>query len=207
MPAWVIIAIVIGCLLIIAVVALAGSRGLGLVTTRHQFGVEYDRLASRVGARRANAELLQRRRRVARLTIAPLTPELRARYARQWATVQERFVEAPPHALAAAAALVASLIKERGYPTGDREQLAADLSVNHARRLDGYRRAEQTVAQASTATTEDLRQAMLWYRAIFRDLAGGKDARGPARLARAARVALGRRRRGERPERQEVTRT
>jgi hypothetical protein len=62
----------------------------------------------------------------------------------------------------------------------------ADLSVGHARRLDGYRRAEDTADQAAAASTEDLRLALLWYRAMFRDLVGAPD-REPALQARVPR--------------------
>ena len=86
-------------------------------------------------------------------------------------------------AVATAAELVLRVAKERGYPVADRERMLADLSVSHARRLAGYQRAEQTAAAAESASTEDLRQALLGYRALFRDLADpGRQARPPTPL-------------------------
>jgi hypothetical protein len=65
-------------------------------------------------------------------------------------------------------------MQDRGYPTEDYEQILADLSVEHATTLDHYRAAHQVSLQAEggTASTEDLRQAMLHYRALFGDLLG-----------------------------------
>jgi hypothetical protein len=63
---------------------------------------------------------------------------------------------------------------ERGYPTEHRDQVAADLSVEHAKTIGNFRAAEEInqKATAGTASTEDLRQAMIHYRALFRDLLG-----------------------------------
>jgi hypothetical protein len=164
------IAIIIVCVLLIAAVAAALAARQAML--RRQFGPEYDRLARQSGHRNARAELVARRRRVVGLGIRPLTAEQYALYAREWTAAQELFVDRPAQALAAAAALVKRVAADRGYRTEDRGQVMADLSVGHARRLDGYRRAEDAADQADSASTEDLRQAMLWYRAMFRDLAG-----------------------------------
>jgi hypothetical protein len=164
------IAIIIVCVLLVAAVAAALAARQAML--RRQFGPEYDRLARQSGHRHARAELVARKRRVAGLGIRPLTAEQHARYAGDWSAAQELFVDRPAQALAAAAALVKRVAADRGYRTEDRGQVMADLSVGHARRLDGYRRAEDAADQADSASTEDLRQAMLWYRAMFRDLAG-----------------------------------
>jgi len=164
------IAIIIVCVLLIAAVAAGLAARQAML--RRQFGPEYDRLARQSGHRQARAELAARKRRVAGLGIRPLTAEEHARYAGEWTSAQELFVDQPAQALAAAAALVKQVAADRGYRTEDRGQVIADLSVGHALRLDGYRRAEDVADQADSASTEDLRQAMLWYRAMFRDLAG-----------------------------------
>ena len=114
------------------------------------------------------------RRRVARLDLRPLTAEQRGKYCREWTSAQEAFVDSPAQAAEAAGALVIAVAADRGYPADDHEQLLSDLSVHHARRLDGYRRARQTT-QSGAAKTEELRQAMLAYRALFRDLLGPLD--------------------------------
>jgi hypothetical protein len=63
---------------------------------------------------------------------------------------------------------------DRGYPVEDHDQVLADLSVEHSDTLGHYRAAEEISqsAAAGTASTEDLRQAMIHYRALFSDLLG-----------------------------------
>ena len=196
MPAGTILVIVIGCVLVATAAGIAAAMELRLMMTRRQFGQEYDRLAAKVGHRQARAQLTGRQRRVAGLRIRPLDPGVRQELASLWAATQEAFVEDPPGAVAAARDLVLRAARERGYLVDDREQLRADLSVHHARRLDSYRRAEETTAALASATvpTEELRQALLWYRAMFRELAessgaassgrpGGDTRRLPPRLS------------------------
>jgi hypothetical protein len=168
------IALVIVIVVIVAA-ALAGIPILRRRALRRRFGPEYDRLARDVGPRRAQAELAERQHRVEQLSIHPLTPEQRARYASEWTAAEERFVDSPAHAAEAAAALVTAVAADRGYSADDHARLLADLSVHHADRLDGYRRARQTTEQAAAAATEELRQALLACRALFRELLGPPD--------------------------------
>ena len=175
MPVGAIIALVIVIVVIAAAAALAVTRILRGSALRRRFGAEYDRLVSEVGPRRAQAQLAERQRRVRQLTIRPLTPERRTSYASGWASVQELFVDSPANAAEAAATLVIAVAADRGYSTGDYARLLEELSVHHADRLEGYRRARQTAEQAGTAPTEDLRQALLAYRALFRELLGPPD--------------------------------
>jgi hypothetical protein len=147
---------------------------------RERFGPEYDRLVEEKGSRtKAEAELVGREKRVKDLDIRPLSPDAQARYTQDWAAVQERFVDAPQEAVANAQRLVMTVMNERGYPTEGSDQVLADLSVEHASVLDHYRAAydiSQTAADGR-ASTEDLRQAMIHYRSLFRDLLGdGADA-------------------------------
>jgi hypothetical protein len=179
MPAGAILVIIIVCVLIAVAAGVAVVRELRPTATRRQFGPEYDRLASKVGDRRARAELAERSHRVAGLGIQPLDPDVRQELESSWAATQEAFVEDPPGAAKAASDLVLRAAKGRGYPVDDQEQLLADLSVHHARQLDRYRRAEATAAGlgSAPAPTEQLRQALLWYRAMFQELA---QSSGPA---------------------------
>jgi len=184
MPAGTILVIVIGCVLIAAAAGVAAAMELRLMLTRRQFGQEYDRLAGKMGHRRARAQLIERTRRVAGLGIRPLDAGVRQELASSWAVTQEAFVEDPPGAVGTARDLVLRAARERGYLVDDREQFRADLSVHHARRLDSYRRAEETTAALASGSvpTEELRQALLWYRAMFRELvesSGAARSRGP----------------------------
>jgi phosphatidylinositol kinase/protein kinase (PI-3 family) len=63
-------------------------------------------------------------------------------------------------------------MKLRGYPVGDFEQNAADLSVDHPKVVTNYRAAHAIAVrdQAGEGSTEDLRQAMVSYRALFEEL-------------------------------------
>jgi hypothetical protein len=179
MPAGTLIVLIIVCTIVVAAAAVMAVLEVRQALLRRQFGTEYDRLARQNGHRQARAELMARKRRVAVLGIRPLSADQHDRYTSEWARMQESFVEDPAGAVASAAALVRQAAADRGYRTEDRGQIVADLSVSHARRLDAYRRAEETAEQVSTASTEDLRQAMLWYRAMFRDLAGAPDGKRP----------------------------
>jgi hypothetical protein len=172
--------------IVIIVVLLAAAGGILLRRRRalqERFGPEYDRLAAEVGPRQARSELAERERRIARLDIRPLSAERRAAYDTQWAMLQKEFVDTPPRAAQAADWLVTAVAADRGYEVDDRERLLSDLSVYHADRLGGYRRARQATEQAGTATTEDLRQAMLAYRALLRELLEAPDGASEAQPA------------------------
>ena len=104
----------------------------------------------------------------------PLTAERRAGYGREWTALQERFVDSPAHTAKAAAALVTAVAADCGYSIGDENQFLTDLSVYHAPRLAEYRRARETTGRTAAAT-EDLRQALLGYRAMFLDLLWAPD--------------------------------
>jgi hypothetical protein len=142
---------------------------------RDRFGPEYDRLIEEgASPRQAEAELAARERRVRGLDIRPLGAEAQARYSQEWQRVQEQFVDAPQDAVASAQRLVMTVMRERGYPTEDTSQALEDLSVDHARTLTHYRAAYEINQRAGdgAASTEDLRQAMIHYRALFQDLLG-----------------------------------
>ena len=175
---------VILLVLVLVVIAVAAGLASALVhrqaAQRRQVGPEFSRLAREAGSRRAKAEFAARRRRVDGLGLKPLTAERRARYQREWAAAQERFIDSPPQAATAAAALVTTVAAERGYDVSDADRLLADLSVYHGRYLDGYRRAARTTGRAAAAGTEELRQALLGHRALFVDLLDESAAHGPA---------------------------
>ena len=172
--------------IVIVVVLLAAAVGILLRRQRalqQRFGPEYDRLAAEVGPRQARSELAERERRIAQLDIRPLSAERRAAYDTQWAALQEEFIDTPSRAAAAADSLVTAVAADRGYQVADRERLFSDLSVYHADRIQEYRLARQTTEQAGAAATEDLRQAMLAYRALLRELLEAPDGASEAQPA------------------------
>jgi hypothetical protein len=171
-----IIAAVVVVVLVIGLMSAARRRKL-----QQRFGPEYDRVVGETHShRKADAELAERERRVRSLDIHPLDETVRVKYAGEWTAIQERFVDQPEQAVAQAGMLVTSVMKDRGYPTNDHDQILADLSVEHANTLDHYRTAHQVSLQAEegSASTEDLRLAMLHYRALFGDLLGQPAAAG-----------------------------
>ena len=132
-----------------------------------------------IGPRRAKAEFAKRQKRVDGLDLKPLSPEQRAAYEARWEAAQEQFIDSPRQATQTAAELVTAVAAEVGYPIDDREQLLADLSVRHGRYLDGYRTARRTTDQEQGGATEEFRQALLDYRALFNDLLGTPDRHRP----------------------------
>ncbi len=151
---------------------------------REQFGPEYDHAVETYGGRgRAEQALEQRAERVAALHIRPLGVDESQKFGERWRQVQTEFVDDPEGAIRRADALCAEAMQARGYPMGDFEQRAADISVDHADVVEHYRAAHSLALKAGRgdASTEDLRQAMVHYRALFEDLI---DAREPAHVER-----------------------
>ena len=140
---------------------------------REHFGPEYDRaIQQRGNPAKAEMELIQREKRVRSFSIKPLAPEARQNYAAQWSEVQRHFVDDPALAVTEADALVNRVMGALGYPMADFDQRAADISVNYPAVVQNYRSA-RAIAQrhaSGQAGTEDLRQAMVYYRSLFDEL-------------------------------------
>jgi hypothetical protein len=164
---------IIIAVIVVAAVAVVASAQLRRARMRRQFGPEYDRLAKEIGPRKADAELTARQRRVEALDIRPLSADQQARYSSDWTVVQERFVDAPAAAVSDADTLVWTVMRDRGYPADDRNASIEALSVYHARSLDGYRSTQGL--QTESATTEQLREALIRNRALFEDLTGLRE--------------------------------
>jgi hypothetical protein len=150
-----------------------------------RFGPEYGRTVDELGSRtKAESELREREKRVQKLDIVPLAPEEAARFSQAWKTLQGRFVDNPKGVLIEADQLVRELMQLRGYPMGDFERRAADISVDHPAVVDHYR-AAQAIAmrdRRGEADTEDLRKAVVHYRALFDELLEvDQGQRAPAR--------------------------
>jgi ribosomal protein L13E len=180
------IAVIILIIVILVVIAaiIFGIQASRRKKLQNTFGPEYDRVVADTGSRSdAEKELRERERRHAELELKPLSPESQARYSAAWEEVQIQFVDSPEQATAAADDLVTRLIAERGYPTGDYDDQLANLSVEHARTLGHYRDAHEISrrSQRGEASTEDLRQALVHYRALFSDLLGTDPAKTETR--------------------------
>jgi hypothetical protein len=176
--------------IVVVVVIAAIGYGIWLVARRralqHRFGPEYDRAVAEGNSRQAaEHELRERERRHAELRLNDLDPAARERYTGKWEEIQARFLDDPTGAVRDADALVTELIAERGYPTGDYEEHLANLSVEHARTLGHYRDAHEIsqLSDRDEATTEQLRLAVVHYRALFSDLLGTDATPHPNRHA------------------------
>jgi len=167
----------------IALVAMLASRGRRGRALRKRFGPEYDRALAETGsADKAESDLGDRVKRREALQIRELDPRARERYSESWRSVQAHFVDDPHGAVREADELVMGVMRDRGYPTTDFDQQAGDLSVDHAGVIDNYRRAHEIslAGEQGQASTDDLRQATVHYRALFEELLAGRGDPAPS---------------------------
>jgi hypothetical protein len=165
-------------LLVVAVAAIAVALWFFVQQRRSAqlragFGPEYDRTLREQGDRSAaERELTARQERVQAFEIRPLSSAEQVRFAEAWRQTQAEFVDDPGGAVTAADDLIGAVMAARGYPVSDFDQRAADLSVDHPTVVTHYRAAHAIAQaqQAGGASTEDLRQALVHYRALFADL-------------------------------------
>jgi hypothetical protein len=165
------------CLLAVIVIAFMVARKRRSDRLRARFGPEYDRVVKQEGGvRQAEGVLTFREKRREKLAIRELSASDRTRYEANWEEVQGRFVDDPAGAVTVADRMVADVMRTRGYPVGDFEQRAADISVDHPVVVDQYRAAHSIAIrhERGQATTEDLRKAMVHYRALFQELIGAQ---------------------------------
>ena len=186
MSTGVIIGIIIAVIVVVAAIVVASGE-LRRARMRRQFGPEYERLAQELGSKKkADAELAARQRRVQALNIGELSADQQASYSGDWTAVQERFVDTPTEAVSAASTLIWTVMRDRGYPVDDRNASMEALSFYHARSLEGYRLTQDI--RTGTATTEELRAAMIRFRALFEDLTGLRNDQGHAERDRVAEI-------------------
>lgn len=168
---WVLVGVVVVLLVVIGLLLARQQKSRQL---KQDFGPEYRRAVTAHGDQRAaEKELRDRRRRVEKFEIRPLDPASRERYIDRWGATQRQFVDEPIAAVGEAHALVQEVMRERGYPVEDDfEQRAADISVDHPDVVENYRAAHRISLHArdGQASTEQLRQAMVHFRALFEDL-------------------------------------
>ena len=173
MSTWVVIVIAAAVVLIVALVAWGLLKKRKTKQLQGQFGPEYERTLEAAESKKdAEAELAARRDRREQLEIHPLSSASRERYTSQWHNVQAQFVDNPGAAVASADHLIQTVMSERGYPVKDFETRAADISVDHPQVVENYRHGHRLAEKSSDGdgSTEDLRQAMRHYRALFDEL-------------------------------------
>ncbi len=167
-------------IIVVVVVVIVGVI-LGLVFSRRnratqlheKFGPEYDRTVQSMGGeKKAQTELNERQKHFETLNIRPLSVSEHDRYLAEWTTVQSKFVDEPGQAIVDADRLIMEVMQIRGYPVSDFEQRAADISVKYPALVTNYRGAREIANKnkLGQANTEELRQAMIYYRSLFEEL-------------------------------------
>jgi hypothetical protein len=176
--------IIVAGVAVIALLALAAwllsQRKKQSVRLQQRFGPEYSRAVGELGGRaKAESELKAREKRVEHLTITPLAPADAARFSQAWNVLQGRFVDNPKAVVVQADQLVRELMLKRGYPMGDFERRAADISVDHPAVVENYRAAQAIAArdERGEADTEELRKAVVHYRVLFDEMLEVGEAR------------------------------
>lgn len=178
---WVLVAVIVVLLVVVGLLVARQQRSRQL---KQGFGPEYDRVVEERGDQRSGErELLQRRQRHEQFEIRSLEPAIRQDYLQRWEATQRHFVDEPGGAVDEADVLVQQVMHDRGYPVeSDFEQRAADISVEHPVVVDNYRAAHAISirARSGQASTEQLRQSMVHFRALFDDLLTPADPSPPA---------------------------
>ena len=165
--------IILALLVVIAVAAYMEHRKTRTIKLRSRFGSEYDRAVKQSGSSgRAEAKLENRSTRVQTLVIRDLGVTEHDRFVTEWYALQSRFVDHPKSSVTDADDFINALLEARGYPQVPFEQRADDLSVTYPRVMEDYRQAHAIAVRLgrAEATTEELRAAMIQYRAIFDEI-------------------------------------
>jgi hypothetical protein len=171
-----IIIITVAVLVIVGIILAPGfARRQRSKKLQAKFGPEYDHAVETMGdEKKAQAELDERRKHVEALNIQPLSASDRGHYLADWAAVQSKFVDEPGQAIVDADRLITEVMQLRAYPVSDFDQRAADISVNYPSLVKNYRAAREIAIknEQQQANTEELRQAMIYYRSLFEELLG-----------------------------------
>ena len=171
-------------IVVVAVILVLVVAGILLMQRRRteklqsRFGPEYDRALEETGDKsKAEAELQKREKRVEKLSIRPLAPGQRERFVAQWESVQAEFVDNPENSVRDADILLQEVMNARGYPVHDFEQVASDISVDHPSVVQHFRTAHSIAVRHTRGEggTEDLRNAMINYRALFDELVSDRS--------------------------------
>jgi hypothetical protein len=170
---YIIIIVVVVLVVLGVILALVFSPKKRSQQFQNKFGPEYDRVVKNAGSeKKAQAELNQRQKHVDTMNIRPLSVSERERYQAEWTAIQAKFVDQPGQATVEADHLIMEVMKVRAYPVSDFDQRAADVSVNYPTLVSNYRAAREIAIknEQHSANTEELRQALIYYRSLFDEL-------------------------------------
>ncbi len=167
------IVIVILAVIVVALLAWHFLRERRSKMLRSRFGPEYDHAVTKYGSQsQAEEALLARQRRLEKLDIHSLNAAERDRFTERWRSLQSHFVDDPSGSIQDADALVSEVMRARGYPMSEFEHRAEDLSVQYPQVVISYRAAHAIAMkrEEGKATTEELRQGLVYYRELFEEL-------------------------------------
>ena len=184
---WIIVGAIALAIMVIGIIVSQRRARLRRAELKQQFGPEYDRAVQEFGGpARAERVLNARTRRVEHFKSRELSVADRSRFGAAWTRIQAQFVDDPAVAVASAGELINEVMRARGYPTDGFDQRVADLSVEHPGVVQHYRAAQALYEsnRSGQGNTEELRQAVVHYRALFADLL-----REPMPLSRSLRSA------------------
>jgi hypothetical protein len=173
MDTWIWIVIGVAVVVVLALVVMAMATKGRRHHLQDRFGPEYRRTVEESSNRRtAERDLREREAKHDELELRPLNEASRQRYTQQWREMQSGFVDRPQVAVADADRLITDLMRERGYPVDDFDTRSELVSVDHPNVVQNYRTAH-TIATRNIegrTSTEDLRQAVISYRALFEEM-------------------------------------
>ena len=185
-PMWIWIAAGTAGVLLVVLLIAGGARRSRTEALRDKYGREYEHAIEATGSRtRAERALIERAEEVKGIEIRPLSASRREHFRGEWTRVEQRFLERPTSAVIEADEMIDVIMRERGYPMGDFEKHAAHLSVNHPDVVAHYRAGHAAIDsnRDGKSSTEELRQAMLHYRALFHELVGRERKDVPQEVA------------------------
>jgi len=150
--------------------------------SREEFGSEYERTARETGSEEEADKELRRRRGSVERNVEPLSDERRQHFEGQWGEVERVFVDNPERSIEMADRTVSDILHERRFITDSSqsdEETERNLAVMHPEVADDYREARRMRAdvvarsggsageEAGEQSTEDLRQTIQRYRAVY----------------------------------------
>jgi hypothetical protein len=138
-----------------------------------KYGSDYGHTVKAMGnEKKAQTEMDERQKHVDTLNIRSLSLSERERYLTEWKAVQAKFIDQPGPATVEADHLIMEVMQLRNYPVSDFDQRAADISINYPELVSNYRlaRAIAIKNERHQADTEELRQALVYYRSLFNEL-------------------------------------
>jgi hypothetical protein len=173
---WIVLAVAAGAALLLLVALVSIRRRRSHLEDR--FGPEYHRAVSSTGRGDAERRLATVERRHDELDLRSLPHAARERYLEEWRQAETRFVSDPRDAVRAAERIVERVLEERGYPVdGDAEDRAAYVAVDHPDVVERYRHGQAMLRHVDgDESTENLRKAMIDFRAVLEDLLHGRPA-------------------------------